>query len=123
MTLKTDRAYGIRHKQTKEVWKTSKGKKVWQTIGNAKNAWIGSNDVYFFQRYGIPIEFYHHNAIKSGNRFDDQDIFEIFEYGTEYSEALQLLKDVIDSGALERDPQFIPLGQVIFEFLKSKKVV
>lgn len=65
---KKPKAYSIRHKQTKQLWKASSGKTVWKQPGHAKNAWCVTQ-------------------WRNNIRFDDQDEYEIVEL-TDQNESL-----------------------------------
>lgn len=48
--VKINKTFIIRHKESKEIWTASSGKRSWKAIGHAKNAWVGSNQPEEFIR-------------------------------------------------------------------------
>ena len=106
-------AFGIRNIKTKETWRARSGKTNWRTAGHAKLAWNCSLSCRYNRPEGITSE-----------RFDDQDLFEVFKYGQDeaanLAEAVSLLKQVIYTGALTSG-EFENLEGAICLFLEDKE--
>lgn len=108
-------AYGIRNIATKETWRANSGKTNWRTAGHAKLAWNSSMTYNYRKPEGITSE-----------RFDDQNLYEIFKYGqdeqAQLDRAVVLLQRVIRTGALtfEGQPDFEELEGDICAFLTEE---
>lgn len=74
--------FQIIHKETKDVWRTNKGKHAWTTAGNAKKAWKYSDNVPKHLKKEVYRSPYNHYVRYETIRFDDQDEYEIVEIKT-----------------------------------------
>jgi len=87
--MKPNKTFIIRHKGTKEIYRSRAGKVGWKAINHAKAAWANSWRSYTPENYPQ----YHISEY-----FDDQDVYEIVEVKPdppqEYLEAMQACIDI-----------------------------